>query len=135
LAEDLRRKDDDHLKLLAVFHFVLSGLALLGIGFLFLHYSLMSKLMPQFGPWKNGSGMPVEFGDMLFWYYLIMGAVLVAGCLANLFAGMFLRQRRHRMFCLVVAGFNCLMVPFGTVLGIFTFIVLLRDSVRRSYEV
>jgi hypothetical protein len=33
--------DADHLKLLAVFHFVGAGLALVGIGFLLLHYTVM----------------------------------------------------------------------------------------------
>jgi len=33
----------------------------------------------------------------------------------------------------VTASLLCMMVPFGTVLGVFTLIVLSRDSVRRLY--
>jgi hypothetical protein len=39
------------------------------------------------------------------------------------------------MFSIVVAGVNCLQIPFGTALGVFTMMVLLRDTVRQSYVV
>ena len=38
------------------------------------------------------------------------------------------------MFSLVVAALDCMGFPFATVLGVFTFIVLLRDSVAELYE-
>lgn len=34
------------------------------------------------------------------------------------------------MFCLIMAGIACLFMPFGTVLGVFTIVVLTRESVR-----
>jgi hypothetical protein len=37
------------------------------------------------------------------------------------------------MFSLVIAGVNCASFPLGTLLGVFTFIVLLRASVRSLY--
>ena len=48
-------------------------------------------------------------------------------------SGFFLRQRRRRTFSLVMAGINCMNMPLGTVLGVFTVIVLLRESVRQAY--
>ena len=41
---------------------------------------------------------------------------------------------RHRTFSRVVAGLNCLHIPLGTVLGIFTSIVLGRESVGQLVE-
>jgi hypothetical protein len=35
---------------------------------------------------------------------------------------------------MVVAGINCLHIPLGIVLGVFTIIILVRDSVRELYE-
>jgi hypothetical protein len=43
-------------------------------------------------------------------------------------------ERRSRLMCLIVAGINCLSVPLGTVLGVFTFIVLFRPQVAASFE-
>lgn len=37
------------------------------------------------------------------------------------------------MFALVVAGPDCVWIPVGTALGVFTISVLPRDSVRQSY--
>jgi hypothetical protein len=39
------------------------------------------------------------------------------------------------LYCLVVAGIECIFMPFGTVLGVFTIIVLMRPSVRNLFGV
>ena len=44
-------------------------------------------------------------------------------------AGRFIALRRHRMFCLVIAGLICLWVPLGTALGVYTFVILTRPGV------
>jgi hypothetical protein len=38
------------------------------------------------------------------------------------------------MFSLIVAGFNCINFPFGTLLGIFTLILLLRPVMPALYH-
>ena len=48
-------------------------------------------------------------------------------------AGRRLAQRRSYMFCMVMAGVACMLTPVGTVLGVFTIIVLNRPSVRRLF--
>ena len=35
--------------------------------------------------------------------------------------------------CLIVAGVNCLALPYGTLAGVLTFIVLGRNSVRALF--
>jgi hypothetical protein len=45
-----------------------------------------------------------------------------------------LRERKNRTFSFVVACVNCIHVPLGTVLGVFTIVVLSRESVKRLYE-
>jgi hypothetical protein len=135
VTEAQRQKDNEHIKLLSIFHLVVSGLALFGIAFLLLHYFMMSIFFSHPERWKaEGTAPPAEFFRVFVWLYLFMGAMLVAGCVANVLSGVFLRKRKHRMFSLVVAGLDCLQVPFGTALGVLTIIVLLRDSVRQSYE-
>ena len=50
LPRDQRKIDADHLNLLAIFHFVGAGLALLGIAFLVTHYAFMHAMLtnPKF---------------------------------------------------------------------------------------
>ena len=35
---------------------------------------------------------------------------------------------------MIIAGINCLGIPLGTTLGVFTFIVLLRPSVQHVFD-
>lgn len=48
-------------------------------------------------------------------------------------AGYLLARRRGYFFCLVMAGIACTFSPFGTVLGVFTLLVLLRSSVKQLF--
>jgi len=137
LVRDQRKTDMDQLRLLAIFHFVIAGLAIVGLGFLALHYVLMHSVMTNPAMWKNqksGDPPPEQFFAMFKWFYLIFGVLLVAGGVGNLLSGLFLRKQVNRVFSLIVAGIDCVQFPFGTALGVFTFIVLLRDSVREIYE-
>ena len=85
--------------------------------------------------WKNhrAGPPPAGFFAIFKWIYLFISIVFITGSLPNLLSGLFIRRRINRTFSLVVAGLDCLQVPFGTVLGIFTLIVLLRGTVRERY--
>jgi hypothetical protein len=48
-------------------------------------------------------------------------------------SGRFLSLRKHYMFCLVMAALACMCSPFGTVLGVFTIVVLLREPVKQLF--
>jgi len=39
-----------------------------------------------------------------------------------------------KAFCLVMAGAECLFMPFGTVLGVFTIILLLQEPVKQLFN-
>jgi len=137
LPRDQRKIDADHLNLLAIFHFVGAGLALLGIAFLVAHYAVMHAIFanPKFFE-NQKQPMPVppeQIFAMMKWFYLAGAVWFVASAILNVISGVCLRARKGRTFSLVVAGINCLHIPLGTVLGVFTLIVLLRDSVRELY--
>ena len=55
-----------------------------------------------------------------------------AACVA--YAGRCLNERRHYTFCMVMAGIACMFMPFGTILGVFTIIVLVRPSVKALFN-
>jgi len=134
---DQRKIDADHLRLLAIFHFVVAGLALIGIGFLCLHYAFMNAIINNPEMWKNqksGGPPPEQFFAIFKWFYLFFGGFLVLGGIGNLLSGLFIQRRKNRTFSLIIAGVNCIQMPFGTALGVFTFVTLLRDSVRETYE-
>ena len=54
--------------------------------------------------------------------------------MAVILAGRFLARRTHYMYCLIVAGIECLFTPFGTVLGVFTIVVLVQPAVKAIFQ-
>jgi hypothetical protein len=128
--------DAEHLRLLMIFHFVSAGLAFIGFAFALLYNFLFETVFanPDFWTDANQPAPPQQFVGVFRWVVGAFAVWFLASALLNLFSGMFLRSRRYRTFSMVVAGLNCLHIPLGTALGIFTFIVLGRDSVRQLYE-
>ena len=126
--------DQDNLRLLSVFHYVLAGLA--GLFSLFpVFHIVMGTLMLS-----GRMGDPNEQGvDRLFGtFFVIMGIGMIVIGLAYAvcigLAGRYLTRHRHYVFCLVMAAFSCAFFPFGTVLGVFTIVVLQKDSVRQLFS-
>jgi hypothetical protein len=132
---DRREIDGEHLRTLAIFHFVGGGLALLGLLFTVGHYAIFSAVMTNSEVWKGqATPPPAEIFGAMKVIYLVLGIWTGGSALVNLLAGFFLRARRHRVFLIIVGALNCLHVPLGTVLGVFTLVVLLRDSVRQLFD-
>jgi hypothetical protein len=136
IPRDQRKIDVEHLKLLSIFHFVGAGLALLGLLFIFAHFMLFQTLINDPQMWQNQKQAPPpkEFFMIFRWFYVFFGLFLVGSLVLNFLSGIFIRARKHRIFSLVIGGFNCIHFPLGTVLGVFTIIVMVRDSVRELYE-
>jgi hypothetical protein len=129
-------KDEEQLKLLAIFHYVVAGLGALFACFPLLHVGmgLMMVLDPEFMTGgQNSPPPPAALGYLV----IAMGALFVllgwAVAICTWISGRMLAQRRRRMFSFVMAAILCAFMPFGTILGIFTIIVLSRESVQRLY--
>ena len=128
-------QDTEHLRLLSIFHYVCAGLIALFacIPIFHLVFGLFIWLRPDlFGPPQNQP--PAWFG--LFFVALAALFIVVGWTFAALLAwsGRCLSRRRCYTFCVVMAGVVCVFVPVGTVLGVFTIIVLVRPSVKTLFE-
>ena len=139
LVRDQRKVDIGHLKLLTIFHFIGAALGLFGILFLCVHFAFFNAFMshPELFEGRGQQPPPEAFFAMFRvfrWFYLIMGAWFLLSTVLNLISAIGLMRRKWRTFSLVVAGINCLHMPLGTVLGVFTIIILIRDSVVEIYD-
>ena len=174
-------QDESHLNLLAVFHYIFGGLCLLGIGFLIMHFMMMTFVFkmaaaaPSTSPPATTSmmieapvelaedqeteisaaeeisaipeppapvtatapftGFPKEMMAIFIIFYIVMGVIISAFAIANFMSARFIKKRKNKTFSFVVAAINCIQIPFGTVLGVFTIVVLMRPSVQSGYEV
>ena len=130
-------QDKEHLQLLAIFHYVVAGLAAL-FSFFPLLYTTVGAIFifaARHGTAKPGEDLPPEF---LGWIFVVLGSLLfligIAMAICILIAGRSLALRERYSFVLVMACIECLFIPFGTILGVFTIVVLFRESVRALFS-
>jgi hypothetical protein len=130
-------QDIEHLRLLAIFHYVVAGLAAL-FSFFPLLYTTVGTIFifaARHGTAKPGEELPPEF---LGWIFAVIGSVLfligLAMAICILIAGRSLALRKRYSFTLVMACVECVFIPFGTILGVFTIVVLSRESVRGLFS-
>jgi MFS family permease len=138
--------DEEHLNLLSIFHYIVGGLdivlssfflAYVGIGiFIIIQPEALMEIQTSEG--KLSETLPPPLLTAGGWLLAVFGAItVVSGWILGILtviSGRHIARRRTRIFSVVVAVINCLSIPFGTALGIFTIIVLTRPSVRRLYE-
>jgi hypothetical protein len=128
-------QDRQHLDLLGVFHYVVAALGALFSLFPVIHLVIGIAMVSGHlsGAHKPGEPDPALFG----WFFVGIAALMIVFGLTFsallAYAGRCLRQRRRYTFCLVMAAISCAFMPFGTVLGIFTLIVLTKPSAKSLF--
>jgi hypothetical protein len=128
-----QNQDADQLRLLSIFHYVCGGMMALFACFPIIH--LVMGLVFMFIPQKSGDGPPPALIGAFF-VVIALIIILLGWAIAGLvaWAGRCLSRRIHYTFCLVMAAIECMFMPVGTVLGVFTIIVLIRPSVKLLFD-
>ena len=124
-------QDSEHLKLLAIFHYVVAGMTALFACIPFIHFFMGLALTTGAFPDTDPEAQTVGIFIMVFAGLFIVAGWTLAALIA--FAGRSLQTRTRYIYCLVMAGVECIFMPFGTVLGVFTIIVLMRDTVKELF--
>jgi hypothetical protein len=131
-------QDTEHLRLLSIFHYVMAGITAFFscFGLFYVIFGLMMLFSPESfaDPGHSQPPPPAAFGLM----FALMGGFFVLGgwgfATAMFLAGRYLASRKHYLFCLIISGLLCMMMPFGTILGVFTIVVLLRPAVKQMFN-
>jgi len=131
-------EDEEHLRLLSLFHYIAAGLVALCSLFPVIH--LVIGILFVTGRMEappSGPGFPRGMETFGWIFIAIASTVIVLGltmaaCLFR--SARCLKDRRSWTWCVVVAALSCLSVPFGTVLGVFTLIVLTRAPVKAAFD-
>jgi uncharacterized membrane protein len=121
-------RDTDHLSTLAIIHYVLAGLTAL--------FSCIPVINLVVGLLILTGGTS-EAEEGLGWVFVAVGTLTCAtGWFAAILifaSGRCLARQRGYTFCMVVSVLLCLGVPIGTLLGVFTIVVLSRPSVKSLF--
>lgn len=125
-------QDEEHLRLLSIFHYVAGGITGFFACFPFIHLTIGIAILAGA---MGGDGPPPAFGLLFVMMALIFitGGWTLAICL--IVSGKRLGRRTNYKFCFVIACISCLLTPHGTVLGVFTIIVLVRPTVKELFGV
>jgi hypothetical protein len=141
MSEDTLRQaiiDEEHLKLLSLGYMVSGGFAALFslFGLLYLVVGVIMGLAISQAPsaaGKAGEAPPAFLGWIFGAIGLVIFLLMIGIALAKFWVALSIRRRKSRTFCMVIAGISCLEFPYGTLLGVLSFIVLGRSSVARLF--
>jgi hypothetical protein len=126
-------KDQEHIRLLSIFHYIMAGLLALGASIPIIH--LIIGILFVSGVLEDSNAQAAT--QFIGWMFIAIGATIIvigwAIATCTFYAGRCLARKINYTFCLVVAGINCLFMPMGTILGIFTIVVLMRPGVKEMF--
>lgn len=138
-SEEQRIIDAEHLRLLRIGYFVSAGTTAVFalFGCLYLGVGVLLGAVGDNLPHRPGhAGAPPAF---VGWLFGAVGGAIVAlsttVALLKLRVARCLRERKSHTFCCVIAVLSCLDIPYGTALGVSTFLVLTRPSVKELFGV
>lgn len=130
------KKLSQNLELLSIFHYALAALIYLkgAAAFIFIGIGTIAV-----------AGILSESPDDMFIGLFVIGLIFYVGpiifmCLMWTFATMVLlagrrmARRTNLTFCQVIGGLECLCLPLGTILGIFTLIALTKPETKETFS-
>lgn len=127
--------DFEHLRLLSIFHYLLAAIMALASMLPLIHFCI-GVLMVAGALEPPDAEADIAMG-IFGWFFIVIPALFIfAGLTLSAMvalAGRRLVRQTHYTFCLVVAAVLCAFFPFGTVLGVFTLLVLMRPGVKASF--
>ena len=127
-------RDGEHLKILSICYIAWAAwTGFMGLLMLpFFAFIAFLAAHPEYSS-NRGDPPPVWLGAFMIGVGIVAAIFVLAVAALSYFCGRFLRERRHRTYCMIVAGLTCLSMPFGTVLGVSTIVVLEREEVRAMF--
>jgi hypothetical protein len=131
--------DDEHLRLLSLGYMISAAMTAVGTLFALLYVFAGFVVMGVFShrpEVAGGTGQmaPAFIGWIISGIGLAIFFVTLALAAAKFRAGICIKRRKSRTFCMVIAGISCVEFPYGTLLGVLTFMVFGRPSVIRQFQ-
>ena len=127
-------QDEHYLRVLSIFHYVVAGLATLFALFPTVHLAVGIAMASGVLSDDPKDALPIALTG---WFLVLFASLWILCGLAFstcvFLAGRNLNVRRRYRFCLFMACLECMFMPFGTVLGVFTIIMLAREPVKVQF--
>lgn len=85
-------------------------------------------------PRQRNEPPPEVLGGFFVGFGLVFMCMFFVLAVLAFWAGRSLAKHKNYTFCIVIAAIACLSMPLGTILGVFTIIVLMRDTVKTLFN-
>lgn len=121
-----------HLRSIEIFHYVYGAMVCFG-GIFMLALVALGAVLGS-GGMTTDQDVPTWLGPVLSTLGIVLFVLIEAIGLLNIHSGRCIGKRKNRTFSMVVAAFNCLSIPLGLVLGIFTLVTLSEEPVKQEYN-
>jgi hypothetical protein len=121
--------DEEHLRLLAFFHYVSGGITVAFCLFFGVWMVVMAAIFSSVPPTPDHAP-PIA----IFWGFGFVFVLGMAYGILEIISGRLIGAKRRRLFSLIVAIPRLLFLPYGLILSIFTLIVLERRTVKALYQ-
>jgi hypothetical protein len=146
----------ERLRLLAIGFYVKGGAGALFVSIFLLHFFMLLgfSFMPE-SAWNpppksattvqslsvapSPSPRPVNPGPPVIMFRIfaaVIGVIILLGWTfggLTIYAGRCVQKRTHRVFIYVMAALNCPLIPWGTLLGVATFMLLQTPVAQREF--
>jgi hypothetical protein len=136
VSEEQRIIDAEHLRLLRLGYFISGGVTAFFAAFGILYMFMGLVFGTLFGRFPQASGQPPP-PEFVGWFFAAIGfAITSLGttvAVLKLRVARCLRLKTSLTFCMIIAGVSCFEIPYGIVLGVLSFSVLSRPSVKELF--
>jgi uncharacterized BrkB/YihY/UPF0761 family membrane protein len=134
-------RDDEHLKILSWIHWFFAIFKVLTTLFLITYFAFLSvvfKIASKASLDKNPSIKPLPSSEsivqIMLWLAIVVTIILLVDIVFQILTAIYLPQKKHWWVCFTGGILNCLSMPFGTLIGVCTLIVLTRSSVENQFK-
>ncbi len=133
----------DRLRLLEIAYYIAGTVTIFFVSFLLIHFSifLFMGLNPQFFDHAVGANDHQATPPPPPAFFLVganvIGLIILLGWTfggLQIYAGRCLKHRRNSLLILIVASVECLFIPWGTFLGVSTFMIMQRPGVHSLFS-
>ena len=136
IDEQVRQQilDEDNLRLLRIGYFISAGLTAFASILVLAYTMFFTVIFTRITKSPGDIGFPPSMVRVVALFGVLFVILVMGFAVLQFVTGQRLKERRSRTFCLVIAAITCLSLPYGTFLGVCTFLVLLRPTVQRSFQ-
>jgi hypothetical protein len=130
-AHRQQHDDDSHLKILSICFWIKGGLQIFGGIFALIYVVIGAAILADAGSKDPGAAVAGTVFAVIGVLVMILASTIAV---LEFVTASSLAKRKRWTLCFVIACLSCLSVPLGTILGIFTIMVLQRPSVKAAFQ-